>query len=784
MAVVVESRYTDRTGHSVVSGATTENPTARYNTPFPPKFLSYPPSIDDLDMDRLKSLRTHSYRQLRNSHPENDRNSSDHDRRSLLNYADFIVSIDENQNNGGNNRSSSDEGNVSYERRASSLPTSIADATGDVDGSVKKMSLAASASGRPERGREQDPDKKAPSIWRECSYDFLGDSEVDSWEKKALAERKQQENLERRASNIGSESPADPPSKLIGTFLRKQRESGGNSLDFDLDLDLEDSNFPGWVQGQNAPGRELSALSEAGESIKDSPEAEAPSGHFPRLDSTSHPSSPSLSDSVSENSPPNAVLKSQYAQPFVTPPELSPVKLHEPVTNGMSGTKAPYGGSDSHAEAQGEDRLSSGLRARRSSKTLDSVDRVTSPPAEEITKSPTTRNSVNFSRLKSRLAEPPLPRENAPNKSGVLGAGQMRSGQLKTQQLRSQQLRSGLIPRTGLLGKVDEEEEDPFKDVDLPDKYKGVKWGWVICLEWIALIVLAGTLICSTVDRYLRTYDLWGLQLWKWVTLALVTVCGRLVSGFVIRIAVFFLERNFLLRKRVLYFVYALRTGVQNCMWLGMALLAWHLLFDPRVQRATQSLIYITKVLECFLIAAALVVVKTFLVKVLASCFHVGTYFERIRDSLFQQYVLETLSGPPMIEMQQNLTELQAIDDEVAGLRKAGAVAPGLTDSLTSSQKLLDTKKSGVISRGDEKKSGAVMSIEKLNKLNQKNVSAWNMKRLVKLVKHTGVTTLTHNIGDTVYGEAQGQEREINSEHQAKIAAKGIFKNVAKPGRK
>jgi hypothetical protein len=56
------------------------------------------------------------------------------------------------------------------------------------------------------------------------------------------------------------------------------------------------------------------------------------------------------------------------------------------------------------------------------------------------------------------------------------------------------------------------------------------------------------------------------------------------------------------------------------------------------------------------------------------------------------------------------------------------------------------------------------------------------MKRLINLVKHTGVATLTHNFDDQVYSSAVSSETEITSEHEAKIAAKQVFQNVIKPG--
>ena len=75
------------------------------------------------------------------------------------------------------------------------------------------------------------------------------------------------------------------------------------------------------------------------------------------------------------------------------------------------------------------------------------------------------------------------------------------------------------------------------------------------------------------------------------------------------------------MQKRVLYFVYALRRGVKYCKWLALVLMAWNFMFDTCVESTNTKLLYITKVLECFLIAAILLVVKVFLVKVLGLSF-------------------------------------------------------------------------------------------------------------------------------------------------------------------
>lgn len=66
--------------------------------------------------------------------------------------------------------------------------------------------------------------------------------------------------------------------------------------------------------------------------------------------------------------------------------------------------------------------------------------------------------------------------------------------------------------------------------------------------------------------------------------MVMVLFCGSLVSGWVVRVLVFMIERNFMLREKVLYFVYGLRKSFQNCVWLGLVLVSWMFMF-PNVKR-------------------------------------------------------------------------------------------------------------------------------------------------------------------------------------------------------
>ncbi|GLT44291.1 hypothetical protein SLA2020_181970 [Shorea laevis] len=538
-------------------------------------------------------------------------------------------------------------------------------------------------------------------IWRESSYDFFSNSEN-------MKNRK--EDMDVNGSSSGGSNDVedfgfmqskqgmdDPPSKLIGRFLHKQKASGEISLDMDLEMD------------ELQPGNRVLP-----------PVSESPSAVGNRV---------SFEQTVNDQR--ENVRRRQYSE--------SPAKED--------------GGNEDEVV-----RCSSNASYQRQTSNLLKT------------------------RTKSRLMDPPTTERAEQPRSAKAGAG-----------------KSGLIMRSGFIGKtVEEEEEDPLFEEDLPEELKKEKLSIWVLLEWVSLILIIAALICSLTIPYLRKKKLWKLMLWKWEVLVLVLNCGRLVSGWIVRIIVFFIERNFLLRKRVLYFVYGLKKAVQNCLWLGLVLIAWHYLFDKKVARETNStaLKIITKILVCLVVGVTLWLVKTLLVKVLASSFHMSTYFDRIQDSLFNQYVIEALSGPPLIEIQKLEEEEEKIANEVRNLQNAGATIPaGLRASPYLSPKNRRVIGSGRLQKSPQDKTPRLsrlpskkgdkedrgISIDHLHKLNPKNVSAWNMKRLMNIIRHGALSTLDEQIQDSTYGD---ESTEIKSEYEAKIAARKIFQNVAKPGSK
>ncbi|CAI9270422.1 unnamed protein product [Lactuca saligna] len=356
--------------------------------------------------------------------------------------------------------------------------------------------------------------------------------------------------------------------------------------------------------------------------------------------------------------------------------------------------------------------------------------------------------------------------------------------------------RSGKLSKSGILMKGGSEidEDDPFLDDDLPDEYKQLRYSKWTLLQLFSLITILAALICSLTIPFFKNKEIFDLVLWKWGVMILVLISGRLLSGCGIRVLVILIERNFLLRKKVLYFVYGLRKAVQNCVWLTLVLIAWLLIFDQKVERFTDGKVlhYVTKIWICLLVGTIVWLLKTLLVKVLASSFHVSTFFDRIQESLFNQYVIETLSGPPLIEIQQEREEEDRMISEVQKLQNAGATLPPdlKANMFKKSGRFIGTPrtpmagKSGKFSEVNTPKNVEEgITIDHLHRLNQKNISAWNMKRLMNIVRTGVLSTLDEQLEGS-RGDEDESAVQITNEKQAKIAAKKIFCNVAKRGSK
>ncbi|KAL5728635.1 hypothetical protein ACHQM5_001699 [Ranunculus cassubicifolius] len=369
-----------------------------------------------------------------------------------------------------------------------------------------------------------------------------------------------------------------------------------------------------------------------------------------------------------------------------------------------------------------------------------------------------------FSKPKSRFTEPSGPIVSISKEEERLGTDHhsvpsspyMSPGK-KSSPKRTVQASNNVpvTPKTPLMrsssGFEDEEEDNVYRSEIVANKMaksrKRLKlFGYT---EWVLLVCIWGFLIASLTIRKWQHCMFWGLEIWKWCVFVMVIVCGRLMMKWVIHVLVYIIEKNFLLKNKVLYFIFGVKKSVQVFLWLSLVLLAWVLLINRGVKRSkhtTKVLNKVTRALISLLVGALIWMVKTLLVKLLATNFQSSRYFDRIQESLFHQYVLKTLSGPPLMEI---------------------AEIPGRMD--TGRLSIRSTRKGDI-----EQES---IDVNKLHKMKQEKVSAWTMKGLVNVVTTSGLSTISNEM-DQYQDETGEQKDEITSEWEAEEAAKKIFKNV------
>jgi hypothetical protein len=304
------------------------------------------------------------------------------------------------------------------------------------------------------------------------------------------------------------------------------------------------------------------------------------------------------------------------------------------------------------------------------------------------------------------------------------------------------------------------EDEDPdeiiYRKVEFSKGKHKILLTTKVLIELFVFVCIAGSLLASLIVEELRRTEIWSLGLWRWCMLVMVTFCGMLFTKWFMHIVIFMIEMNFLLRKKVLYFVHGVKKYVQVFIWIGLILLTWTLFINHGVQvqrskLAAKFLNDVTWTLVSLLIGAFLWVIKKFLLKTLALNFHVKSFFDRIQESIFHQYVLQTLSGPPLMDEAE----------KVGGSQSIGHFSFRST-----------TGKGGI------KKE--VIDMAKLHKMKQEKVSAWTMKILVDAVMNSRLSTISNSLDESFYDVKNEQtDKEITNEMEATAAAYYVFKNVA-----
>ncbi|BAF19005.1 mechanosensitive ion channel protein 10 [Oryza sativa Japonica Group] len=364
------------------------------------------------------------------------------------------------------------------------------------------------------------------------------------------------------------------------------------------------------------------------------------------------------------------------------------------------------------------------------------------------------RRRSSLTKPKSRFVEPAAP----PSSAAAAAASSTSSHASPAHPAAAAGGGSGAASTPHTPAEADDEEEVFPKEVRRKSSAR-CRRRMKLSVELLVLVLFLALLVVSLVVRPLKGAGFWGLEIWKWCVMVICVFSGHLVSHWVVTLVVFLVERNFLLRNKVLYFVFGLKKSVQVCLWIGLVLIAWSQLFDRDVGRSAKTariLNYVSRFLASVLIGSVIWLVKTFLMKVVASTFHRKAFFDRILENVFDQYVLQTLSGPPVMELAEN------VGREGSGLGRVSFTKPK-----------------------EEKGSPGVIDVMKLRKMSQEKVSAWTMKGLMAAIGSSRLSTISNTIEsfDDVDGMEQ-KDKEINNEWEAKAAASAIFKNVARPGYK
>lgn len=135
--------------------------------------------------------------------------------------------------------------------------------------------------------------------------------------------------------------------------------------------------------------------------------------------------------------------------------------------------------------------------------------------------------------------------------------------------------------------------------------------------------------------------------------LVMVIFCGMFITKWVMHVIFSVIGCHFWLKEKVSYYVHGIKKSVQVFMWFALVLLTWLLLFHRAVERSktsTKIFNFVTQTLVSVLIGAFLGSLKNLLFVLVAAKFEMRAYFYRIQESLFHQYALKILVGPPVVE--------------------------------------------------------------------------------------------------------------------------------------
>eukprot|EP00899_Mesostigma_viride_P016302 jgi/Mesvir1/24673/Mv21967-RA.1 len=214
------------------------------------------------------------------------------------------------------------------------------------------------------------------------------------------------------------------------------------------------------------------------------------------------------------------------------------------------------------------------------------------------------------------------------------------------------------VETKALLEELAEEEELVKKKRAWGPRLKRNFW-WLF--QILLSIVLGVTfLLIIYYIQGVETEQIVDTALWKWASLLLSLSLGRLLISTVVLPLMYLIERLFVTKNRVIYYMASLKNPVINLFWMLGVLIVWVVLFEEHDLAGAYKAV--VTVLTIAVVTSFLLIVETVSVKVLASRFHLESYFARMQESVLSQRILMKLSQfveqPKRVLLPQMTSEL------------------------------------------------------------------------------------------------------------------------------
>ncbi|KAJ7279861.1 hypothetical protein O6H91_Y373800 [Diphasiastrum complanatum] len=473
----------------------------------------------------------------------------------------------------------------------------------------------------------------------------------------------------------------------------------------------------------------------------------------------------------------------------------------------------------------------------------DSEDNsVTTPPVMKRSMAP----RLNFGRLKTRLQDPPpmtpavrqqisfftssvsrrmsnitrIPKEEETISVGIDDGKQAVQQAPRQATPASTIANPAVIPlsarSTSSIGAFDEDDFADQEESHNQHKLE-MKRTWFTWVQWISLCLLITLLICSVKIKKIAAVTWLGLNLWRWQALALVIFSGRLVSGWAVKIlwcfftiAVSWMVKVLAVKvaancfHRAAYF-----ERIQDCLfnqYLLETLSAPSKMsgqLDPGNDHLSKTEEWQVPERSHLASCEAAKVICTrasnhFPNSQLGSTSAAGTSdcsghnehkkenelgnhsFKSFEESKSVRKFMKRTRSPFPTPRLERISYSNGRGTQGQGL-DSGSLHFEANVSMNQqdfSKPALSQKQVSMSTVPLIAKSPLPIEQDKLQQLTSQTVSAWTLKRLMKVVRNSHMTTYSSMLSQ------ETDEWQIDSEVEAKAAAKRIFYNMARPGQK